>query len=161
VALWVAFAPLLETAIDHRINRLDLPWGLIAATGLLAILGASAAAWWPARAIARLPVVLTLSGRPPRPRPARHSTIAAAALIRIGIGCLTLSHRDKPVLIISGLLAAILGTMLLGPLAIRAFSTVAGRLSIAPRLALRDLARYQARSGAALAAVTLALGIAA
>jgi putative ABC transport system permease protein len=38
---------------------------------------------------------------------------------------------------------------------------VAGRVSIAPRLALRDLARYQARSGAALAAVTLALGIAA
>ena len=29
------------------------------------------------------------------------------------------------------------------------------------RLALRDLARYQARSGAALAAITLALGIAA
>src|SRR5262249_14379501 len=49
----------------------------------------------------------------------------------------------------------------LGPLAIRAFSGVAGKLTIAPRLALRDLARYQARSGAALAAVTLALGIAA
>src|SRR5262245_61060837 len=43
------------------------------------------------------------------------------------------------------------------PLAIRSFSAVAGRVSIAPRLALRDLARYQARSGAALAAVTLAL----
>ena len=36
-----------------------------------------------------------------------------------------------------------------------------GTLPIAPRLALRDLARYQARSGAALAAITLALGIAA
>jgi len=51
-----------------RIDRLDLPWGLIAAAGLLAVVGACAAAWWPARAIARLPVVLTLSGRPPRPR---------------------------------------------------------------------------------------------
>jgi putative ABC transport system permease protein len=58
-------------------------------------------------------------------------------------------------------LATILGSLLLGPLAIRTFSAVAGRVSIAPRLALRDLARYQARSGAALAAVTLALGIAA
>ena len=37
----------------------------------------------------------------------------------------------------------------------------AGHAPIAPRLALRDLARYQARSGAALAAITLALGIAA
>ena len=37
----------------------------------------------------------------------------------------------------------------------------AGHAPIATRLALRDLARYQARSGAALAAITLALGIAA
>jgi putative ABC transport system permease protein len=57
--------------------------------------------------------------------------------------------------------ATILGTLLLGPLAIRAFSAAAGRVPIAPRLALRELVRYQARSGAALAAVTLALGIAA
>jgi putative ABC transport system permease protein len=161
LGLWVVFPPTLETAVDHRINRLSLPWGLIAAAGLLALVGASAAAWWPGRAIARLPVVLTLSGRPPKPRPARHSAIAAAALIAVGIGCLALSDRDKPPLIVAGLLATILGSLLLGPLAIRAFSAVAGRLSIAPRLALRDLARYQARSGAALAAVTLALGIAA
>src|SRR5215831_11007437 len=161
LGLWLVFAPTLETAVDHRIDRLALPWGLIAAAGLLALIGASAAAWWPGRAIARLPVVLALSGRPPKPRPARHSAIAAAALLAIGISCLALSNRNRPPLIIGGLLAAILGTMLLGPLAIRGFSAVAGRLSIAPRLALRDLARYQARSGAALAAVTLALGIAA
>ena len=35
----------------------------------------------------------------------------------------------------------------------------ASRFPIAPRLALRDLGRYQARSGAALAAISLALGI--
>jgi putative ABC transport system permease protein len=161
LALWVVFAPTLETAVDHRIPRLGLPWGLIAAAGLLAVVGASAAAWWPARAIARLPVVLTLSGRPPKPRPARHSAITAAALIAIGIGCLALSNREKEAFIIAGILATIFGTLLLGPLTIRTFSAVAGRVSIAPRLALRDLARYQARSGAALAAVTLSLGIAA
>jgi putative ABC transport system permease protein len=161
LALWVALAPTLETAVDHRIDRLGLPWSLIAATGLLALVGASAAAWWPGRAIARLPVVLALSGRPPRPRPARHSAIAATALIAVGIGCLALSNRDRPALIVGGLLATVFGTLLLGPLAIRTFSAVAGRVSITPRLALRDLARYQARSGAALAAVTLALGIAA
>jgi putative ABC transport system permease protein len=161
LALWVVFAPTLESAVDHRIDRLSIPWALIAAAGILALFGASAAAWWPGRAIARLPVVLALSGRPPKPRPARHSAIAAAALIAVGIGCLALSNRDKPALIIAGLLATILGSLLLGPLAIRTFSALAGRVSIAPRLALRDLARYQARSGAALAAVTLALGIAA
>ena len=100
-------------------------------------------------------------GRPPKPRPARHSAIAATALIVVGIGCLALSDRETELLIVAGLLATILGSLLLGPLAIRTFSAVAGRVSIAPRLALRDLARYQARSGAALAAVTLSLGIAA
>jgi putative ABC transport system permease protein len=161
LALWIAVAPTLESAVDHRIDRLSLPWGLIATAVALAALAATAAAWWPGRTVARHPVMLALSGRAPSPSPARHAAIAAAALIAVGIGSLALSNRDRPPLIVAGIVATILGTLLLGPLAIRTSSRVAGRLSIAPRLALRDLARYQARSGAALAAVTLALGIAA
>jgi putative ABC transport system permease protein len=161
LTLWLVFAPTLESAVDHRIDRLNLPWGLLALAVVLAIAGATAAAWWPGRTVARLPVLLALSGRPPKPRPARHSALAAAALSAVGIGCLALSERDRPPLIIAGLVATILGSLLLGPLAIRSFSAVAGRVAIVPRLALRDLARHQARSGAALAAVTLALGIAA
>jgi putative ABC transport system permease protein len=161
VAAWVVFAPMIESAVDHRIDRLSLPWLLIAATVLAAILCAAAAAWWPGRAVARLPVVLALSGRPPRPRPARHSALAAGALIAVGVGSLALSDRKTEALIVVGIVATILGALLLGPLAIRVFSGLAGRVPIAPRLALRDLVRYQARSGAALAAVTLALGIAA
>jgi putative ABC transport system permease protein len=161
LALWIFAAPTLESAIDHRVDRFSLPWVWIALTVLLAILGATAAAWWPGRAVARLPVMLALSGRPPKPGPARHAAIAAAALIAVGIASLALSGRDRPPLIIVGIVATILGGLLLGPAAIRIFARLAGRLSIAPRLALRDLGRYQARSGAALAAVTLALGIAA
>jgi putative ABC transport system permease protein len=159
LAAWAALAPTLEPAVDHRIDRLDVPWWLVAATIVLAVLGATAAAWWPARTASRLPVVLALSGRPPRPRPARHSALAAAVLIAVGVACLALSNRDRVPLIVAGIVAAILGGLLLGPLAIRLFSRLAAHLSIAPRLALRDLVRYQARSGAALAAVTLALGI--
>jgi putative ABC transport system permease protein len=161
VAASVVFAPTLEPALDQRVDRFSLPWWMIATAAFLAVLGATAAAWWPGRAAARLPVVLALSGRPPRPRPARHSAIAAAALIGVGMGCLVLSDRDTASLIVAGLVATIVGCLLLGPLAIRVFSRLAGLVSIAPRLALRDLVRYQARSGAALAAVTLALGIAA
>ena len=160
-ALWVVFAPTLESAMGHRIDRLSLPWTLLALVVLLAILAATAAAWWPGRTVARLPTLLALSGRPPQPRPARHSAIAAAALIAVGIACLALSDRDRVPLIIAGIVATILGTLLLGPLAIRIFSGAAGHAPIGTRLALRDLARYQARSGAALAAITLALGIAA
>jgi putative ABC transport system permease protein len=161
LALWIAFAPTLESAVDHRIDRLSLPWGLIALAVALTVVGATAAAWWPGRAVARLPVVLALSGRPPRPLPARHSAIAALALIAVGIASLALSSRERDPLIVAGILATILGTLLLGPLAIRIFTRTAGHAPVAARLALRDLARYQARSGAALAAITLALGIAA
>lgn len=161
LAVWIVLTPTLEPAFDRRIDRLDVPWPLVATTVVLAVLAAAAAAWWPARAAARLPVVLALSGRPPKPRPARHSALAAAALIAVGVGCLALSNRDRVPLIVVGIIATILGGLLLGPLAIRLFSRLAGHVSIAPRLALRDLVRYQARSGAALAAVTLALGIAA
>ncbi len=160
LALWFATAPTLESATDHRIERLSVPWGLIAAAVALAILAATAAAWWPGRAAARLPVVIALSGRPPKPLPARHAAIVAAVLVALGIVCLALSDRERPWLVVCGIIATILGCLLVGPLAIRMLSGLAGRLSIAPRLALRDLVRYQARSGAALAAVTLALGIA-
>jgi putative ABC transport system permease protein len=161
LAAWVAFAPTLESAIGHRVDRFSLPWWVIATTALVAVLGATAAAWWPGRAAARLPVMLALSGRPPRPRPARYSAIAASALITVGVGSLALSNRDRPLFIVAGIVAIVLGGLILGPLAIRIFSGLAGKLPMAPRLALRDLVRYQARSGAALAAVTLALGIAA
>jgi len=48
---------------------------------------------------------------------------------------------------------------MLAPLAIRLLALGASRVPVASRLALRDLSRYQARSGAALAAISLALGI--
>ena len=161
LALWLAVVPTLETALNHRLDRLSLPWTLLALVVFVAIVGATAAAWWPGRAVARVPVTLALSARPPEPKPAHHSAIVAAVLIVAGIGSLVLSDRSNRPLIIAGIVATILGTLLLGPLAIRLFARTAAHTPIAVRLALRDLARYQARSGAALAAITLALGIAA
>ncbi len=161
LALWVALVPTLEPALGHRIDPVSLPWALLAMVVLVAVLGATAAAWWPGRAVARVPVTLALSARPPKPKPAHRSAIVAAVLIPAGFASLALANRSSPPLIIAGILATILGTLLLGPLAIRLVARAAGRFPIAVRLALRDLARYQARSGSALAAITLALGIAA
>ena len=161
LALWVAVEPTLEPALDFRLDRFRLPWALLALIAVVAVLCATAAAWWPGRAVARVSVTRALSARPPRPKPARHSAILAVVLIAAGIGSLVLSNRDRTPLIVAGIVATILGTLLLGPLAIRLFARAAGHAPIAVRLALRDLARYQARSGAALAAITLALGIAA
>jgi putative ABC transport system permease protein len=161
LAIWFALVPTLEPPVGHRIDPLSLPTPLLVAIVLVAVLGATAAAWWPGRVVARIPVTLALSARPPRPRATHHSTVVAAVLIAGGIGSLLLSNRESEPLIVAGILATVVGTLLLGPLAIRLFARAARHTPIAPRLALRDLARYQARSGAALAAITLALGIAA
>jgi putative ABC transport system permease protein len=162
---WIAVGPWLETAAGHRIDRLDLPWWPIGAGMLLAVATATAAAWWPARTVARVPVTQALSARPPRPKPARRSAVAAGLLAVVGVGCLVAGidpGRDQasPVLVVAGTVAVVLAILLASPLAIRALAAAAARSPIAARLALRDLARNQARSGAALAAISLALGIA-
>ena len=159
LAFWFGVLPTLETGFDHRIDPLSVPWTLLVLVILVAMVGATGAAWWPGRAVTRVPVTLALSARPPRPKPAHRSAMLAAFLIAGGVASLAFADRTSKPLLVAGLLATILGTLLLGPLAIRVFARAAGHVPIAPRLALRDLARYQARSGAALAAITLALGI--
>jgi putative ABC transport system permease protein len=165
VAGWVAVAPRLETVAGHRFDRFDLPWWLIGAGMLLAVATATAAAWWPARTVAHVPVTLALSARPSRPRPARRSAAAAGVLAVVGVACLAAAvdpARDQvnPLLLVTGTVAVVLAIPLASPLAIRALAAAGARSPVGVRLALRDLARYQARSGAALAAVSLALGIA-
>jgi putative ABC transport system permease protein len=159
LAAWIAAAPRLDQFAGHRIDRFNVPWSLVALGMLLAVLAATAAAWWPARAAARLPVTLALSARPPRPRPAHRSALLAALMIVAGVACLGLANQSRPPLIIFGALAMALGILFISPLAIRAPAALGARAPVAVRLALRDLARHQARSGAALAAISLALGI--
>jgi putative ABC transport system permease protein len=63
--------------------------------------------------------------------------------------------------LLAGLVITITGVCLLAPLAISVLGAGAGsRLPVAIRIALRDLVRYRARSGAALAAATFAVFLA-
>ena len=70
-----------------------------------------------------------------------------------GIGALIASRGTSPPLIIGGTLGTAIGMLFLGPLAIRALAAGRARMPVPVRLALSDLVRYQARSGAALAAI--------
>jgi putative ABC transport system permease protein len=165
---WIVAEPWLETALGRRIDRFNVPWWLIAVGMLLALLTATGAAWWPARAVARTSIVGALSGRPARPRPVHRSAALAGALIAAGVACLALAgdiaddtavYWTNVLLIAAGTLATVVGVLLISPLAIRALAACAAPLPVAGRLALRDLARFQARSGSALAAISLVLGI--
>jgi len=162
---WFAFVPTLQSMSGHRIDRYSLPWWAVALTLVLAALTAVVAAWWPARAVARTSVVAALSGRPPRPRPAHRFAAAGAVLTAGGLGLLYFSdhgsQHNRPLFIILGTFITPVGLLFLAPLAIRVLAVAASRTGVAVRLALRDLVRYQARSGAALGSVMLAIGIAA
>lgn len=165
LAVWIAVAPAMESAVAARIDRFDLlPWWLLGAVMLLAVATAIAAAWWPARTVARIPVISALSGRPPRPKPPHRSVALAGSLLVVGVVYLVLAgdpgaHWINGLLIGAGTFALILGVLFISPPAIQALAAGAGPLPVPVRLAMRDLARYQARSGAALAAISLTLGI--
>jgi len=160
LAAWFAAAPHLEAFAGHRIGRFAVPWDLVVLGMLLAVLTAAGAAWWPARAASRVPVVSALSARPLTPRPAHRSAITGVLLTVLALACLALASQASGPLIIVGALAMALGIAFISPLSIRVLTAAGRRAPVAVRLALRDLARYQARSGAALAAISLALEIA-
>ena len=165
LAAWFAFVPTLQSLSGHRIDRFALPWWAVATGLVLAVLTAVAAAWWPARTVARTSVVAALSGRPARPQAAHRFAAVGAVVLAIGLALLFFSRHDsdqhRPLFIIIGTLATPVGFLFLAPLAIRVLAAASARANVAVRLALRDLVRYQARSGAALGSVTLAIGIAA
>ena len=165
LAAWFAFVPTLQSLSGHRVDPFGLPWWAIGVTLVLATLTAIGAAWWPARAVARTSVVAALAGRPSRPRPAHRFAAAGTVLAAGGLALLFFSEhgtrQSRTAFIIVGTLATPAGLLFLAPLAIRVLAGVGRHAGVAVRLALRDLVRYQARSGAALGAVTLAIGIAA
>ena len=165
---WIVLAPSLEPAVGHRIDGLNVPWWLVVSGMVLAVVAATGAAWWPARTTARIPTVQALSGRPPLPTPVHRSVALAALFIAAGAGCLAVAgdvaddaavHWTNVLLVVGGTIATIIGVLLVSPVAIRVLATSASHLPVSSRLPLRDLARHQARSGAALAAISLVLGI--
>ena len=161
VAAWVALGPELESLLGHRIGRFNLPWVPAVIAMLLATATSVIASWWPARTAARIPVVAAISARPATPRPAHRFAAPGVALLVLGVTCLIMSEQTKPVFIIGGVLATSVALLLLAPVGIATVGRLARYAPLAPRLAMRDLARYRARSGAALAAISLAVGIAA
>jgi putative ABC transport system permease protein len=165
---WIVIAPRLEDALGYRIDATNVPWWLVLVGMLLAVATAVAAAWWPARAAARVPTVVALSGRPPRPAAAHRSAAVAAVVMAVGIGCLVAAgdvsddgevRMTSLLLVAAGTVGTLVGVLLISPLAVKLTAGLSARFPIALRLPLRDLGRYQARSGLALAAISLVLGI--
>jgi putative ABC transport system permease protein len=160
IVAWLAYRPSLEQSSHHLIGVLALPWLVVALSLVLAVVATYFAASRPARAITKLPIVTALSGRPAPPRQVHRSAIPGIVLIAVAFLLLGYSGSSNgngggATELLLGLVALVPGMILLAPFLLSLVARIARRAPIAPRLALRDLARYRARSGSALAAISL------
>lgn len=167
LVLWLAYRPELEQSAHHMIGLLALPWVVVAAAVVLALVATYAAASQPARALRQVSIVAALSGRPAPPRRARHSALPGVALFVIAFALLAYAGSTghgagsggTPELVL-GLVTLIPAVVLFAPSCLSLLGHLGGRAPVAIRLALRDLARYRARSGSVLAAISLGVMIA-
>ena len=158
---WLAYVPHLQAATGHVIDPLGLPWWAIITGMVLAVVTAMLAARQPARTVARVPVVAALSGRPPRLEAVHRSAAAGLTTLAVGLVLLLFTGGRSGGSLPVGLAATSAGMCLLSGTCVTALAGAARpRSPVAVRIALRDLARYRARSGAALAAVSFAVFLA-
>ena len=167
-AAWFAYVPTLQQATGHLVDATNVPWWAFGLGVVFAIVTSVLASRRPAKAMARVPVVAALSGRPAPPKAVHRSALPGVIVFAGGVACLALTGgwtgagggRDALLLLV-GLVAVIVGILLLAPLFVSVLAAGASpRLPVAIRIALRDLVRYRARSGAALAATTFAVFLA-
>ncbi len=166
LAGWLAYRPRLESSAHHLIGVFQLPWVVIGPAMALAVVATYFAAARPARAVARIPIVAALSGRPAPPKQVRRSAlpgvicfVAAAALLSFS-GKSNGNGGGAPELL-GGIVLLVAAIILLAPFCLVVLASVGRWSPIAARLALRDLVRYRARSGSALSAISLGVFIAA
>jgi putative ABC transport system permease protein len=164
LVVWLAYRPSLEQSANHVIGVFALPWVVVAAAMVLAVVASYLAASRPARAITKVPIVTALSGRPAPPRQLHRSAVPGvvclvAAFLLLGYSGST-GHGNGngnggiPELVF-GIVLLVAGLVLLAPFFLTLTAKLARPAPIATRLALRDLARYRARSGSALAAISV------
>jgi len=166
LAGWLAYRPALEQSAHHLIGMFALPWGVIGLALLLAVVAAVFAAWLPAKAITKVPIVTALSGRPAPPKRVRRSAVPGLVLLVIAFilfgwsGSNSGSTNGSLQKLALGLVVLIVAVILLAPFCLAVLARLGNRTPISVRLALRDLSRYRARSGSALAAISIGILIA-
>jgi putative ABC transport system permease protein len=165
LVIWLAYRPTAEADAHHLIGPFALPWIVIGPAIALAVVATYFAAARPARSITRIPLVAALSGRPAPPKQVHRSALPGVALLVIAAALLSYSGSSSNggggLELVLGIVLLIVAIILLAPFCLVVLARLGRRAPIAVRLALRDLARYRARSGSALAAISLGVFIAA
>jgi putative ABC transport system permease protein len=160
--VWLIYRPALETSSFHVIGTFALPWVVIGPAMGLAVVASYVAARRPARTVTKVPIVAALSGRPVELKRVDRSAVPGALLLVVAfvlLGYSTTASSAKPQVpfLVGGIVALVPGVILLAPFFLSLAASIGRHAPIATRLALRDLARYRARSGPSLAAISIAV----
>ena len=164
--VWLAYRPQAENSAHHQMGVFQLPWTVIGIAMALAVIATYFAASRPAKAIAKTPIVAALAGRPPALKKTRHLAIPVGlgflvgAFLLLGMAGASGGNGNGMLEVVVGFVALAVAIVLLAPSLLEVVAAAGKHAPIAVRLALRDLARYRARSGPALAAICLSTLIA-
>ena len=156
--LGIAAAALLVAVIPGRLPALRVPEASIAVVLVVGVLLTVVAAWLPARRAARADVVTVLAGRRPETSVPRWPTIVGTAAALGGVALAVVAGSRQWVIGMSaGIVVADLGLILACGGIVALLGRVARRMPWTWRFALRDAARYRARTVPAFAAVLVAM----
>ena len=160
--VWLVYRPRLETSSFHVIGTFALPWVVIGPAMGLAVVAAYVAArrrlgpWRRCRSSRR-----SLAGPSSRrgftARPFLASCYWSWPSCCSGTPTTANSAKPQVPFLVGGLVALVPGVILLAPFFLSLAARIGRHAPIATRLALRDLARYRARSGSSLAAISIAV----
>ncbi|WP_454859399.1 FtsX-like permease family protein [Promicromonospora soli] len=158
VAVGIAAAWVLVQVVPGRLPALRLPGVSLAAVLVVGVLLAVISAWLPARRAARADVVAVLTGRRPEVSASRWPTVVGAAAALGGVALAVVAGSQRWVVGLSaGIVIADLGLILACGGIVALIGRLAHRMPWTWRFALRDAARYRARTVPAIAAVLVAM----
>ncbi|MBI2780349.1 MAG: FtsX-like permease family protein [Chloroflexi bacterium] len=158
-------SPFLDGLTQRRNPSIIVDSAGVIGPALIGFVAAVIAAIVPARTAARVPVLLSLSGRRPPEVPARRTLRIGLVVVGISIG-LTLLGANLRIDGVSGVremlvvVGAVLGTLGFGasaPWLLERLDGLAVRLPLASRIAFRDTARARSRNSPIVTAVLASL----
>jgi putative ABC transport system permease protein len=165
LAAWLAYRTTLESSAHHVVGVFQLPWMVIIVAVVLSVAAAYFASTRPARAMTRISTVAALAGRPQAPRKLHRSAVPGivclvAAFFVLGAAGASGGNGGGAGELVIGFVVLTIAVVLLAPFLLTALARFSRNAPFSIRMAMRDLARYRARSGAALGAISVAVLIA-
>src|SRR6202011_2229065 len=136
-AAWFVYVPTLQQATGHVVAAEEVRWWAFGIGVVFAIATSVLASRRPAKTMAAVPVVAALSGRPAPPKAVHRSALPGVIVFAGGVVCLAFTSGwtgagggSHALLLLVGLVAVIVGILLLAPLFVSVLAAGAG-----PRLA--------------------------